>query len=163
MPTRIELEAEIRRLNEALAMAESREGTSSQDMGVAGRVAITRLRDTDYPELIAAVEQIPGIYANEGYMAALGYCRTTIRSLVDAIILSAPRTADLVRTQHRIHMMLSEGEADLMMRTDEPGQRARMEFLEVVERYALAPSYQAAFRHGVETPAGIMGISPNQE
>ena len=52
MPTRIELEAEIRRLNEALAIAESREGPSSNDIGVVGRVAITRLRDTDYPEQI---------------------------------------------------------------------------------------------------------------
>ena len=163
MPTRIELEAEIRRLNEALTIAESREGPSSNDMGVAGRVAITRLRDTDYPELIKAVEQIPAIYGEQGYLAALGYCRTTVRSLVDAIVLDAPRTGDLVRAQHRLHMMLNEGEADLLMLEGQAGQRARMEFLEVVERFAYAPSVRAAFRHGQETPAGIMGISPNSE
>ena len=119
--------------------------------------------NTDYPELIKAVEQIPAIYGEQGYLAALGYCRTSIRSLVDAIVLDAPRTGDLVRAQHRLHMMLNEGEADLLMLEGQAGQRARMEFLEVVERFAYAPSVRAAFRHGQETPAGIMGISPNSE
>jgi hypothetical protein len=156
MPTRKELQDQILRLQEALAVAESREGPSANDMGIAGRVALTRLRDTDYPELIAAVEKIPTVYREQGYLGALAYCRTHVRSLIDSIILAAPRTADLVKAQHRIHMLLTEGFADVLMRHDSAGIRSRMELLECVERYALAPSIRAAFAKGAETPAGLM-------
>jgi hypothetical protein len=163
MPRRADLEAEIHRLQEQLAAAESREGPNVNDMGVAGRVAITRLRDTDFPELVKAVDDIPAIYEEKGYLPALAYCRGHVRSLVDAIILAVPRTADLVRSQHRLHMLLNEGEADLMMRRDQAGLRARMEFLECVERYAYAASVQAAFKHGAETPAGLVPATFRQE
>lgn len=156
MPTRAELEAEIRRLQEELAVAESKEGPAPNDLGIAGRVAITRLRDTDLPELVRAVDNIPQVFETHGYLGALAYARTHIRSLVDAIILSAPRTGDLVQAQHRLHMLLGEGFVDVMMRSDRAGFRARAEFIECVERYAYAPSVKAAFAHGQETPAGIM-------
>ena len=152
-----EKESEIIRLRERLALLEAQaDRTQSNDMGVAGRVAITRLRDTDFPELIAAVESIPGIFAEEGHLAAMSYCRTTIRSQIDSIILITPKTGDLVRTQHRIHMMLSEGQVELLFRADRIGVRVRTDLLEIVERYAFAPSIKAAFSHGQETPAGIM-------
>jgi hypothetical protein len=156
MPSRAELEAEVIRLREQLAMAEANQGPSANDMGVAGRVAITRLRDTDLPELVSAVDQIPDIYERFGYVRALAYCQVHIRGLVDAMSLIAPKTGNLVQTQHRIHMMLNEGEADLMMRKDQAGLRARMEFLVVVERYVYSLAVRAAFAHGAETPAGII-------
>ena len=125
-------------------------------MGVAGRVAITRLRDTDMVELVAAVDDIPRIYQRHGYLAALAYTRFHVRKLTDALILAPAPTADLVRAQHRLHMMLNEGEADIMMRSDRAGLRARMDFLECVERYAFAGSVRSAFAHGAETPAGLV-------
>lgn len=128
-------------------------------MGVAGRVAITRLRDADYPELAQAVARIPAVFAKGGHRAASYYVRNYVRTLVDAIVLQAPVTGDLVRSLHRIHAMLSPGQAEAMMRTDGAGDLARMEFLEVVERHAYAPSVRAAFARGAETPAGIMPSS----
>ncbi len=152
-----ESQAEVTRLRERLALIESeRDRSQSNDMGVAGRVAITRLRDTDYPELIEAVEQIPVFYREQGYLAAFAYCRTSIRSLIDAIVLITPKTGDLVRTLHRVHMLLSEGQVELLFRSDRIGVRARIDLLEIVERYAFAPSVRAAFAHGTETPAGIL-------
>lgn len=152
-----DLQAEVRRLQEQLAVTEARSaGPSPNDMGVAGRVAITRLRDTDYPELVAAVDDIPHIYEQFGYLRALAYCRAHVRSLVDAMNLGTPPTGDLVQQQHRIHMLLSEGFADLLMRRDQIGLRSRMEFLEVVERYIYLLAVRNAFARGAETPAGIM-------
>lgn len=155
MSTKQAYERELARLREELDVLRSRE-VRPDDMGVAGRVALTRLRDTDYPELVKAVEAIPSVYEQEGYWAALAYCRTHVRSLLDAILVADPRTPDLVRTQHRVHMLLDEGQADVLMRRDQAGVRSRMEFLEAVERWAYALSVKAAFAHGTDTPAGLV-------
>jgi len=157
--TLTELEAENDRLREELEYERSKtRDVTTNDLGVAGRVAITRLRDADLPELVRAVERIPEVYTAHGRMTALSYCRVYIRSLVDAIVLQAPRTADLVRALHRIHAMLSEGQAEVMMRGDVAGSRSRADFLEVVERFAYAPSVRSAFARSSETPPGL--ISP---
>lgn len=160
-----ELEAEVLRLRERLAVMESRADTTSRnDMGVAGRVAITRLRDADYPELVAAVAGIPAVRAERGAAAAEAYVRTHVRSLVDAIVLQAGRTADLVRSMHRLHMLMGPGFCQVLQRPDRAGLRARTELLELVERLCFAPSVRAAFAHGSETPAGILPPSyvPNR-
>jgi len=161
MPTVKELRAQVARLQEQLAVAESREGPSPNDMGVAGRIAITRLRDTDYPELVASVERIPQIYREEGYSAALAFCRTVVRSQIDSLILANPRTGDLVRAQHRIHMLLNRGFADVLMLNNRAGVHARADLLECVERYAFAPSVKAAFAKGQESPAGLFPSVPS--
>ena len=164
MPNRreAELEAEIIRLREAMASMESRAGPSSNDMGIAGRVAISRMRDTDYPELVAAVDRLPGIYREAGRMAAIAYARTHIRALLFSIIFSNPRTADLARIQHRMMSMLSEGQVEVMFRSDTAGVRARTDFLEVVVIHAFAPSVRAAFAHGTETPPGLIQTNPGR-
>jgi hypothetical protein len=109
-----ELEAEIVRLREQLEVEKSRD-VSGSDMGVAARVAITRLREQDFPEFVRSVESIPTIYRQEGRLAALAYVQERVSTMVDAMSLVAPRTPDLVRTQHRIHMLLNEGQAELLM------------------------------------------------
>ena len=108
------LEAEIIRLREQLAVEQARE-VSPSDMGVAARVAITRLREQDLPEFIRCVETIPHVYRQEGHLGALTYIQGRVASMIDAMSLSAPRTPDLVQTQHRIHAMLNEGQAEVLM------------------------------------------------
>jgi hypothetical protein len=154
-----ELELENQRLREQLALAKAREGPAQNDAGVAGRIAITRLRDADYPEFADSVARIPHIFKDQGYVAALTFIRTAIRAQIDAIVLMDPRTPDLARSLHRIHAMLSPGQAEVLMRADRAGQIARMELMEVVERYAFAPSVRAAFSRGTETPAGLLPTS----
>jgi len=155
--TLAELESENDRLREELEFERSKtRDVTTNDLGVAGRVAITRLRDADFPELIRATERIPEVYTAHGRLTALSYCRVHIRSLVDAIVLQAPRTADLVRSLHRIHALLSEGQAELLMRADTAGARGRADFLEAVERFAYAPSVRAAFARSSETPPGLI-------
>jgi hypothetical protein len=106
--------------------------------------------------LVKAVEAVPAVYEQKGYWAALAYCRTHVRTCLDALGVADARTPDLVQTQHRVHMMLDEGQADILMRRDQAGMRARMEFLEVAARYFYAPSVKAAFAKGAETPAGLL-------
>lgn len=150
-----ELEAEVSRLREMVQALQAR-GPAPNDQGVAGRVAITRLRDQDYPEVVAAVMRIPRVYREHGYLAAMGYIRTTVRSVVDSITLTEPRTGDLVRSLHRLHMMMEPGLADPMLRSDRAGMVARIEFLECVERYAYAASIRSAFAKSTETPPGLV-------
>ena len=153
---------ELVRLREALAASESREGVKSDDMGIAGRVGLTRLRDVDFPEIAKAVERFPEIYEKGGHLAGLAYGRNVVRTLVDAIIFSQPMTADLIQSTHRLHAMLTEGQVEIMYRRDNAGIRGRIDFLEAVERYAFAPSIKAAFSRGVETPAGLVGPTTYQ-
>ena len=108
------LEAEIVRLREQLAVEQARE-VSPSDMGVAARVAITRLREQDFPEFVRCVETIPHVYREEGRLGALTYIQGRVASMIDAMSLSAPRTPDLVQTQHRLHAMLNEGQAEVLM------------------------------------------------
>ncbi len=108
------LEAEIVRLREQLAVEQARE-VSPSDMGVAARVAITRLREQDFPEFVRCVETIPHIFREEGRLGALTYIQGRVASMIDAMSLSAPRTPDLVQTQHRLHAMLNEGQAEVLM------------------------------------------------
>jgi hypothetical protein len=158
----VELERDNARLREQIAMLEQRE-MRPDDMGIAGRIALTRLRDTDYPELVKGVEALPTIYEARGYWAALAYSRTHLRTLLEAILVSDPRTPDMAITQHRMRAMLNEGEVDVMFRRDQAGVRSRMEFLEVVALYAFSPSVRAAFAKGVETPFGLAPTSFNRE
>jgi hypothetical protein len=158
--TRAELEREIRRLQDTLSAVEDSRNVAGNDIGVAGRIAITRMRDEDYPDLVNAVEEIPNIAAQQGPEAALAYIRTTVRMRIDSLIFSMPTTGDLVRARHRLHAMLSEGQAELLWRRDRAGVRARADLLEAVERHAYAPSIIAAFNHGQETPAGITNLTP---
>lgn len=155
MPTRIELEREISRLREQVNMLEQRE-VRPDDMGIAGRIALTRLRDTDYPELVKAVEAIPAVYEAAGSETALSYCQTHVMSCLLALNLTDMRTADLVITQHRVVQMLDEGQAEIMFRRDRAGMRNRREFLNMAVRYFYAPSIRAAFNRGAETPAGLL-------
>lgn len=160
MKTRRELEEEITRLRDALSGMDATETSTSNDIGVAGRIAITRLRDDDWPDLIRVIEELPEIAHRYGDMSALSHIRTTIRTRIYAMILSMPQTGDLVRCRHRIDMMLSEGEAELLWRTDRAGVRSRADLLEVVAVHCFAPSILAAFQHGQETPAGILPVGP---
>ena len=116
MTTRNEaaLEAEVVRLREQLAVEQARE-VSPSDMGVAARVAITRLREQDFPEFVRCVETIPHVYREEGRLGAMTYIHGRVASMIDAMSLAAPRTPDLVQTQHRLHAMLNEGQAELLM------------------------------------------------
>lgn len=154
---RQDYEAEIVRLHERIALMESeRAQTAANDMGVGGRVAITRLRDTDFPELAKTVEDIPEVFREDGALAALAYCRGPVRAAVDAIAFAQPRTPALAQQLHRIHMMLTEGQVELMYRDDSIGVRARIDFMEAVERCVFSESVKAAFARGTETPAGIL-------
>lgn len=157
-----ELEAENRRLREELALQESLEGPAPNDIGVASRIAITRIRDTDWPELVVAVDRIPRIFLARGGAAAAAYCRTHIRTLIDAIVLTAPMTPWLAKARHGIHAMLSPGQCELLFRRDKAGLRARVELLECVERYAYSNSIHAVFARGIETPPlpGVLPILP---
>ena len=153
--SKAEMMREIARLREQVAMLEQRT-VRPDDLGIAGRIALTRLRDTDYPELVKAVEALPAVYEAKGYWAALAYARTHVRTLLAAILVADPRTPNMATTQHRMQMMLNEGEVDVMMRRDQAGVRSRMEFLECVALYAFSPSIRAAFAKGAETPFGIV-------
>lgn len=157
MPTKREreLETENARLR---ALVLTIRNDTPQDMGVAGRIAITRLRDTDYPDLQRAVNELPHLAREKGSEYAIAVARTTIRSLIDAIVLRAPRTPNLVTALHRIHMLLNEGMVELLIRSDRIGYRARTALLEAVERFAFAPSVRAAFDRGLETPAGLPNV-----
>ena len=117
------MEAEIVRLREQLAVEQARE-VSPSDMGVAARVAITRLREQDFPEFVRCVETIPHIYREEGRLGALTYIQGRVASMIDSMSLSAPRTPDLVQTQHRIHAMLNEGQAEALMLDEFEPERA---------------------------------------
>lgn len=180
----VEAQKVIRRLEEELAVLRSRAGPTSSDYGVVGRQALSRIRDVDFPELAEAVESIPEVARLEGRVAAQAYCRTHIRSYIDVLAVQPPRTADLVRMRHRIHMMLSGGQADLLSMEHYPegpdgkvrcrcgqtdprkclyeraGIRSRMELLEVVERYCYSLSIHGLFSRGAEVPAGIMPVVP---
>lgn len=144
--------AENARLRKALAVANAKAtGTQANDQGVASRLALARLRDDDFPEFVEAVERLPSVRISKGYLTAEAYGRATLRSMLDALAIQAPRTADLARNVHRVHQFLSPGQLDVMMRDDLAGARARMEFLEVVERYVYAPAIQAAFARSTES------------
>jgi hypothetical protein len=146
------VEAENARLRKALAVANARAtGTQANDQGIAARLALARLRDDDFPELVEAVERLPSVRIRRGYLVAEAYGRDTLRSLVDAIALAAPRTPDLATSLHRVHQRLSPGSLDVLMRDDLAGARARVAFLEVVERYIYAPAIQAAFARSSES------------
>lgn len=147
-----QLEAEVARLRKALAVANARAtGTQANNQGVAGRIALARLRDDDFPELIEAVERLPAVRISRGYLVAEAYGRDTLRTLVDALALAAPRTPELATNLHRVHQRLSPGSLDVLMRDDLAGARARVAFLEVVERYVYAPAIQAAFARSTES------------
>jgi hypothetical protein len=144
--------AEVARLRKALAIANAKAtGTQANDQGVAARLALARLRDDDYPEFVEAVERLPAVRIARGYLVAEAYARDTLRSLMDAIALAAPRTPELATNLHRVHQRLSPGSFDVMVRDDLAGARARIAFLEVVERYIYAPSIQAAFARSTES------------
>lgn len=146
-----EKDAQIGRLQRALAAERDRQGAGVGDAGVAARLALARLRDNDFPEFAEAVYRTPKVRALKGYLTAEAYCRTHLRSLVDALVLQAPRTPELVQTLHRLHGMLSAGACDVLMRNDLAGERARIDFVEAVERYAYAPAIQAAFARSNES------------
>lgn len=151
----LQLQAELARQNEEMAAMTARE-VSPADMGIGGRVALTRLRDQDWPDFIRAVDNLPRVYRKDGYWGAMNYARTNVRSKLDALTFRPPRTGMLVRLRHRIHMLLEEGMVDVMFRPDRAGERARLEFKEVAERYCYALSVQASFERGAETPAGLL-------
>ena len=145
------LVAEVDRLREENSILKERAGTI-EAQGVAGRLPISDLRDRDWPELIKAVERIPFIYQSTGHLGALAYCQQTVASSLHALSLKAPRTADLVQSQHVLNMFLEEGQAELMMREDYAGKRSRAEFLHQVELHVLRPAYRAAFEKSLEAP-----------
>lgn len=152
---------EIERLRELLSEVEQRRGGDGKDAGVVGRLPISRIRDFDYPALVRAVARLPVIYKEDGLDNAITYAQTTLPSLLDALNLVPPRTADLVRAQHRVKAMLTEGQVELMLRSDRVGARSRREFLTAAETYFYTPAVRAIFAHGTETPPGLLPVSPS--
>ena len=154
---RSDMEDEASRLRVALSVAQNRE-VSSNDMGIGGRTALTRLRDTDMEEFSTAVAKIPSIYLEGGYPAADFYCRFKLGRMIDALSFAAPRTADLARCLHGIKAMLGGGQGKCLMRADRAGQRTRADLCVAVREYCFLPSIRASFAKGVETPAGILPV-----
>ena len=135
---------------------------------IANRKALGDVQDS-WDSLVAAVEDLPRSVRRETLAAkkrnphlsdrgaaleareqTLAFGRTHLRSLVDAISLSWGRTKDVEMNVHRIHMALTEGPLLLLLRDDHIGLRARVAFLEAVERVCLAPTDKAVFERSRE-------------
>lgn len=156
----LEYQREIVRLQEANAMLEARE-VSPQDMGIWGRVSITRGRDTDFPEFVRAVDKWPAVYAKDGLSGAYAYT-DHVRSLMHALAVRAGNTPELVRMVHRLEMLTQEPDVWIMCGACGSiiaARRRRRKFIHLVEEYIYAPSVKAAFDRSTETPGGL--LSPN--
>ncbi len=151
------LRREIERLQEANAMLSARE-VSPQDMGIFGRVSLTRARDTDFPEFVRAIDVWPTVYRTYGLSAAYAY-GDHCKSLMHALAVKAGITPDLIRAVHRLEMFYSEPDIWLMCGacgSDIAARRRRRKLIHLVEEYIYAPSIKAAFDRSTETPGGLL-------
>ena len=150
-----ELEAENIRLRERIALLEAdRDRYSPQDMGLAGRLAITRLRDTDAVDIEAVIERIPVIYEQRGWWAAMSYCRNDVKRYLKTLSLRPGLTGTIIQAQKRIGKYLSEVQAPLLFFRTMPGPR--IELLEAINEAFYEPAVQATFAKSIETPPGIL-------
>lgn len=152
-----EANATIARLQEALATIQRRGVPQTNSRAVLSREAMTSLRDHEWDAFTRALDRLPVIAQNEGYLAALGYAKGHLANLINAMNVKPARTGDLARSQHRVFMQLNEGEVDGMMRSDAAGQRMRIEFMASVQTFIVAPSYKAIFEKSTEQPTDYYG------
>lgn len=113
--------------------------------GAAGRPAVAVLRDDDWEAVVKAVHSLPAMARKKGYRVATAWARTELRSLVDLLVLGRGETRAAVLAVHRVHLLLGEPFARVMCRDDIAGFNQRTDLLEVVERFALAPTLRTVF------------------
>jgi hypothetical protein len=122
------------------------------------------LRDADYVQLARLVHSLPDVARgisdryphggdpSLGYGEAMSLLRTHVRAGVDSLAFARPLNRYRVRDAHRIHMALTPGAGDLLLRADRVGLEARTRLLESVERSLLSSSFVRLFERSVETP-----------
>lgn len=158
----LESQREVARLQEENAMLQARE-ISPQDLGILGRVSITRGRDTDFPEFVKAVDKWPGIYEQFGLAAAYAYA-DHVKSLMHALAVRWGNTPDLIRAVHRLEMLYQEPDVWIMCGacgSAVASRRRRRRLIHLVEQYIYAPAIKAAFDRSTETPGGLLPTNPN--
>lgn len=162
---------EVRRLRREVATlrARDREAVESrlgpQDAaGVGGRFAISQLRDADFVQLARLVHSVPDVAADPelGYGEAMGLLRTHVRAGIDSLAFDRTLNRYRARDAHRIHMLLSPGAGDLLLRRDRIGLEARTRLLEAVERRLLSSSFVRLFERSVETPVAPLKMEWRQ-
>lgn len=119
--------------------------SESNPSAASGRPALALLRDSDWTDLVRAVSSLPEKRSKWGMDMTVAWANTELRSLVDLLALSIPRTTANAIAVHRVHMALGEAFVRVMSRSDRAGLQARSAFLSAVERNLLAGTYRAVF------------------
>lgn len=125
----------------------------------AGRPALALTRDTDWEDVVRAVNSLPSMAKDRGLIVACAWARTELRSLISVIVLADPKSRAQALARHRtLGIMLSEPFARVMCRDDAAGLVQRTEFLEAVELWCLGPTIQRVFERSAQDLDG--GYSP---
>ena len=121
-------------------------GSLDRSSGAAGRPALGILRDTDFEDVVRAVNSLPIIKEREGIEVAVGWGMTELRSLLGLLDLADPRTPEAAKDIHRaIGVTLGEGFVRVMTRNDRAGFLMRRDFLAAVEFHLLRPTIRVVF------------------
>lgn len=122
--------------------------------GAAGRFDLRTLRDTDWEDVVRAVNRLPKMAAQKGVEMAIAWAQTELRSIIDLLFLADPKTPELAKAAHRVHVALSEGFVRVMCRPDRAGFLMRRDFLAAVERQLYSPTARAVFARSVAEKRG---------
>lgn len=110
-----------------------------------GRPAMAMTRDVDWEDIVRAVNSLPAMAEEHGIEVAVAWGMTELRSLLDLLNLTVPRTPEEAKTAQRVHMILTEGFLRVMCRTDMAGFRMRRDFLTAVAHHYLGPTLLTVF------------------
>lgn len=120
-------------------------GVGDVSSAASGRPAMALTRDSDWEDLVRAVNSLPKMAESEGIDTAIAWGMTELRSILDLLGLGEPRTAEDAKAAHRLHIALTEGFLRVMARSDRAGFLLRRDFLAAAERQHLAPTLRAVF------------------
>jgi hypothetical protein len=151
-------EAELARVREELAEARI-EQQGADTTGFAARIALTRFITVDLPEFIRQVENIPVIYKEDGYAAAMSFISGPLTAMLQGFVLTYGKTPRQIQSVHRVFAMFTEpwGVAVAML-PGRAGARVRMELCSVVSRWCVGISVKSIMRSSQETPSGLAPI-----
>lgn len=117
-----------------------------------GRSSLALTREGDWEDVVRAVHSLPDNAREWGMDKAVAWGRTQLRSLVDLVALSEPRTKEEAKAIRRVHMYLTVGILRSMSRDTPASLAIRTEFLEAIENVLLAPTYKLVFsRSGADS------------